>query len=119
MIQNKILIFFQFQTEDRWRVLSLGQFFFVKIWPANNDLLSVAELQLLWEDKVGHHDDDDVGDDDDDDDDDYDDDYDDDNDDDDNDDDDDDDEQDQDYDQEHHCHQLITLHSTLMLTIKA
>ena len=51
----------QFQTEDRWRVLSLGQFFFVKIWPANNDLLSVAELQLLWEDKVGdadHHDDD-------------------------------------------------------------
>ena len=48
---------FQFQSEDRWRVLSLGQFFFVKIWPANNDLLSVAELQLLWEDKVGHHDD--------------------------------------------------------------
>ena len=52
----------QFQTEDRWRVLSLGQFFFVKIWPANNDLLSVAELQLLWEDKVAdadhHHDDD-------------------------------------------------------------
>ena len=45
----------QFQTEDRWRVLSLGQFFFVKIWPANNDLLSVAELQLLWEDKVSHH----------------------------------------------------------------
>lgn len=41
----------KFQTEDRWRVLSLGQFFFVKIWPANNDLLSVAELQLLWEDK--------------------------------------------------------------------
>ena len=30
----------------------------MKIWPANNDLLSVAELQLLWEDKVRHIDDD-------------------------------------------------------------
>ena len=47
----------------------------MKIWPANNDLLSVAELQLLWEDKVRHIDDDegdeddeDEGDDDDDDD---------------------------------------------------
>jgi hypothetical protein len=36
---------------DRWRVLAIGQFFFVKIWPGS-DLVSVAELQLLWEDKV-------------------------------------------------------------------
>ena len=33
------------------RVLAIGQFFFVKIWPGS-DLVSVAELQLLWEDKV-------------------------------------------------------------------
>ena len=36
---------------DRWRVIAIGQFFFVKIWPGS-DLVSVAELQLLWEDKV-------------------------------------------------------------------
>ena len=39
--------------KENWRVLSLGQFFFVKIW-AGSDLLSVAELQLLWEDKERH-----------------------------------------------------------------
>ena len=39
-------------SRDTWRVLSLGQFFFVKIW-AGSDLVSVAELQLLWEDKAG------------------------------------------------------------------
>ena len=39
-------------AKEGWRVLSLGQFFFVKIW-AGSDLLSVAELQLLWEDKAG------------------------------------------------------------------
>ena len=38
-------------AKETWKVLSLGQFFFVKIW-AGSDLLSVAELQLLWEDKV-------------------------------------------------------------------
>ena len=38
--------------KESWKVLSLGQFFFVKIW-AGSDLLSVAELQLLWEDKAG------------------------------------------------------------------
>ena len=41
-------------VRERWRVLNLGQFFFVKIW-AGSDLLSVAELQLLWEDKERHH----------------------------------------------------------------
>ena len=41
-------------AREGWRVLSLGQFFFVKIW-AGSDLLSVAELQLLWEDKERHH----------------------------------------------------------------
>ena len=41
-------------TREGWRVLSLGQFFFVKIW-AGSDLLSVAELQLLWEDKERPH----------------------------------------------------------------
>ena len=39
-------------AKETWKVLSIGQFFFVKIW-AGSDLLSVAELQLLWEDKVG------------------------------------------------------------------
>merc|ERR1711963_467280 len=38
-------------AKDSWKVLSVGQFFFVKIW-AGSDLLSVAELQLLWEDKT-------------------------------------------------------------------
>lgn len=38
-------------AKEGWKVLSLGQFFFVKIW-AGSDLLSVAELQLLWEDKT-------------------------------------------------------------------
>ena len=40
-------------AKDSWKVLSVGQFFFVKIW-AGSDLLSVAELQLLWEDKVSN-----------------------------------------------------------------
>ena len=35
----------------KWKVLSLGQFFFIKIW-GGSDLVSVGELQLLWEDKV-------------------------------------------------------------------
>ena len=32
------------------KILSLGEFFFVKIWP-NSDLVAIGELQLLWEDK--------------------------------------------------------------------
>jgi hypothetical protein len=32
------------------KILSLGEFFFVKIWH-DSDILSVGELQLLWEDK--------------------------------------------------------------------
>ena len=44
----------QVASREGWRVLSLGQFFFVKIW-AGSDLLSVAELQLLWEDKERLH----------------------------------------------------------------
>ena len=42
-------------SKESWKVLSLGQFFFVKIW-AGSDLLSVAELQLLWEDKDRNYD---------------------------------------------------------------
>ena len=34
----------------RQRILSLGEFFFVKIW-SDSDLVSVAELQLIWEDR--------------------------------------------------------------------
>jgi len=32
------------------KILSLGEFFFVKIWP-NSDLVAIGELQLLWDDK--------------------------------------------------------------------
>ncbi len=32
------------------RILSLGEFFFVKIWH-DADIISIGELQLLWEDK--------------------------------------------------------------------
>ena len=32
------------------KILSLGEFFFVKIWQ-DSDIISVGELQLLWEDK--------------------------------------------------------------------
>merc|ERR1711956_48272 len=32
------------------KILSLGDFFFVKIWP-NSDLVAIGELQLLWDDK--------------------------------------------------------------------
>lgn len=34
---------------DRRRVLALGDFFFVKLWP-DQDIISIGELQLLWED---------------------------------------------------------------------
>jgi hypothetical protein len=32
------------------KILSLGEFFFVKIWH-DSDIISIGELQLLWEDK--------------------------------------------------------------------
>ena len=32
------------------KILSLGEFFFVKIWQ-DSDIISIGELQLLWEDK--------------------------------------------------------------------
>ena len=35
---------------DKAKILALGEFFFVKIWP-DSDLVSIGELQLLWEDK--------------------------------------------------------------------
>ncbi len=33
------------------KILSLGEFFFVKVW-SDSDLVSIGELQLLWEDKT-------------------------------------------------------------------
>ena len=33
-------------------MVGIGQFLFVRIW-GETDLISVAEVQLLWEDKVG------------------------------------------------------------------
>ena len=41
---------FNCKKTNRDRILSLGEFFFVKIWE-DSDLVSVGELQLLWEDK--------------------------------------------------------------------
>ena len=32
------------------RILALGEFFFVKVWP-KSDVVAVGEVQLLWEDK--------------------------------------------------------------------
>ena len=32
------------------RILALGEFFFVKVWP-KSDVIAVGEVQLLWEDK--------------------------------------------------------------------
>ena len=32
------------------KILALGEFFFVKVWP-KSDLVAVGEVQLLWEDK--------------------------------------------------------------------
>lgn len=34
----------------RPRILALGDFFFVKVWP-KSDVVAVGEVQLLWEDK--------------------------------------------------------------------
>ena len=40
---------FKYTDSDKSRILSLGEFFFVKITPDSG--ISVCELQLLWEDK--------------------------------------------------------------------
>ena len=37
------------RKSNRPKILSLGEFFFVKIWN-DLDIVSIAELQLLWED---------------------------------------------------------------------
>jgi len=36
--------------ENKEKILGLGQFFFVKIWP-ESEFVAVGELQLLWEDR--------------------------------------------------------------------
>ncbi|KAK7067589.1 AT-rich interactive domain-containing protein 5B [Halocaridina rubra] len=41
---------FKYTLHGKQRILSLGEFFFVKIWE-EEDIISVAEAQLLWEDK--------------------------------------------------------------------
>jgi len=38
------------QAGQKWKVVGIGQFLFVRIW-GETDLISVAEVQLLWEDK--------------------------------------------------------------------
>ena len=40
----------KYTKNGQTKILSLGEFFFVKIWP-NSDLVAIGELQLLWEDK--------------------------------------------------------------------
>jgi hypothetical protein len=40
----------KFVKNGQTKILSLGEFFFVKIWP-DSDLVAIGELQLLWEDK--------------------------------------------------------------------
>lgn len=40
----------KYVKNGKTKILSLGEFFFIKIWP-NSDLVAIAELQLLWEDK--------------------------------------------------------------------
>lgn len=40
----------RFVKNGKPKILSLGEFFFVKIWP-HSDLVSVGELQLFWEDR--------------------------------------------------------------------
>ena len=37
-------------SRSRTKILALGEFFFVKVWP-KSDLVAVGEVQLLWEDK--------------------------------------------------------------------
>ncbi|XP_064079232.1 uncharacterized protein LOC135196373 isoform X5 [Macrobrachium nipponense] len=42
---------FKYTLHGKQRILSLGEFFFVKIWQ-EEDIISVAEAQLLWEDRA-------------------------------------------------------------------
>ncbi|XP_068248465.1 uncharacterized protein [Palaemon carinicauda] len=42
---------FRYALHGKQRILSLGEFFFVKIWQ-EEDIISVAEAQLLWEDRA-------------------------------------------------------------------
>eukprot|EP00095_Tigriopus_kingsejongensis_P001650 maker-scaffold801_size95070-snap-gene-0.22 protein:Tk01650 transcript:maker-scaffold801_size95070-snap-gene-0.22-mRNA-1 annotation:"at-rich interactive domain-containing protein 5b" len=40
----------KYQKNGKQKILSLGEFFFVKIWN-DSDIVSIGELQLLWEDR--------------------------------------------------------------------
>ena len=40
----------KYQKNGKTKILSLGEFFFVKIW-SDSDLVAIGEVQLLWEDK--------------------------------------------------------------------
>lgn len=41
---------FKYTKNDKTNILALSEFFFVKLWN-DSDLVSIGELQLLWEDK--------------------------------------------------------------------
>ncbi|KAG8235785.1 hypothetical protein J437_LFUL016314 [Ladona fulva] len=41
---------FKYCKNGKHKILALSEFFFVKIW-SDSDLVSIGELQLLWEDK--------------------------------------------------------------------
>ncbi|XP_071442332.1 AT-rich interactive domain-containing protein 5B-like [Hetaerina americana] len=41
---------FKYCKNGKFKILALSEFFFVKIW-SDSDLVSIGELQLLWEDK--------------------------------------------------------------------
>ncbi|RZF38263.1 hypothetical protein LSTR_LSTR008986 [Laodelphax striatellus] len=41
---------FKYSKNGKANILALSEFFFVKMW-SDNDLISIGELQLLWEDK--------------------------------------------------------------------
>ncbi|XP_039282710.1 uncharacterized protein LOC111045241 isoform X2 [Nilaparvata lugens] len=41
---------FKYRKNGKANILALSEFFFVKMW-SDNDLISIGELQLLWEDK--------------------------------------------------------------------
>ncbi|XP_076057979.1 uncharacterized protein LOC143035187 isoform X2 [Oratosquilla oratoria] len=41
---------FRYSLHGKQRILALGEFFFVKIWE-EEDLISIGEAQLMWEDK--------------------------------------------------------------------
>lgn len=41
---------FKYTLHGKQKILSLGEFFFVKIWE-EEDIISVGEAQLLWEDR--------------------------------------------------------------------